>query len=135
MGRRRTTMARSWRNNNNRGRHGALLFPYRSISSKSSSVFELNPQRSSLQPHPSSTTSIPALAQPNYYPFNSTTSSFSSALALCPLLQNPITFVLATKLTFDDELKMAPILRARKIIHKHESLQQRQHRLLVYALI
>lgn len=56
-------------------------------------------------------------------------SSCSPEHALQKLLENPIRFVLATSLTFEDEASMAPILRPRK--HLNESPAQQANRMNV----
>lgn len=65
------------------------------------------------------------------------TSFTQSVQAVQKLLQNPIKFVLATNVTFEDELKMAPTLRLRKTTlqlidpNQEEKISQRQHRFAV----
>lgn len=143
-------MVRRRRDNGNRGRNGALLSPFRSVSSRASPGFEFIHQYSSSQPHHlSSAASTSALAHSKHQnsntalsspaqaqPFNQShhTKLSSSIQAVKTLLQNPIKFVQATRLTLEDEETMAPVLRSR-IIDRNESTGQRNHRLLVRYLL
>ena len=69
----------------------------------------------------------------SFVPFNHCSSlpSEPTPKALLLLLQHPIAFVPATYLTLEDEERMAPELRPRRVNRANETAAQRQRRILV----
>ena len=146
-----TTVVRRRSHNSHSRCHRMLLsVPSMALSCEASfgACGELFFQHSSSHHHHLSTESYhPALAHPqdinttlrfsvqaHRSNSNSNTTFSSQTQALDQLLQNPLRFVLATNLTSEDEIKMAPVLRPRAI-KRNESDGQRNHRLLVGKLL